>query len=102
MDQYRRIQLARYLIDQDISNADRFEFGPDERIAGFGISQSRLDDVVDSGEPFRTTGCTGNDARVACNRPYGNSRPGPNIRNFPFSPNAEDIARIRRQLDVRS
>ena len=98
MDQYRRVQLAQYLIDYDISRADRFDYGPDGRVTGFGISQDRLGAVIDTGEPFRTTGCTGYDDKVACNRPYGNSRPGPNIRNYPFAPDAEDILRIRRQL----
>lgn len=98
IDQYRRIQLARYLIDESISRTDRFDFGPDDRIVGFGVSQAQLEGIIDSGEPFRTTGCTGNDGEVACNRPYGNSRPGPHIRNFPFSPIAGDIARIRKQL----
>jgi len=98
MDQYRRVQLAQYLIDQDISRADRFDYRSDGGIVGFGISQNRLDAVIDTGAPFRTTGCTGYDGQVACNRPYGNSRPGPDIRNYPFPPDTEDICRIRRQM----
>jgi len=98
MDQYRRIQLARYLIDGGQTRREHFSFDQDGKICDFGISAEQLDRVIDSGEPFRTSGCEGYDGEVACNRPYGNSRPGPNIRNFPFKPDEEDIARIRQQL----
>ncbi len=100
MDHYRRIQLARYLLDEGISRAERFRYDEDERIEHFGVPSHRLDEVIDGGEPFRTSGCEGYDGQVACNRPYANSRPGPDIRNFPFPPEAEDIARIRGQMGL--
>ncbi len=100
MDHYRRIQLARYLIDEDISDARRFSYDAKQRIVDFGIPARRLDTVINSGEPFRTSGCEGYDGQVACNRPYANSRPGPDIRNFPFSPGVEDVQRIRRQMGL--
>jgi biotin synthase len=100
MDHYRRIQLARYLIDENLSRADRFDYDDLGRIIGFGVSQDILDQAIDSGEPFRTSGCAGYDGQVACNRPYANSRPGPNIRNFPFPPNSQDIERIRYQMGM--
>jgi biotin synthase len=100
MDHYRRIQLARYLIDEKLSCAHQFDFDAQGRIIDFGITARRLDRVIDGGEPFRTSGCEGYDGQVACNRPYANSRPGPGIRNFPFAPNADDIRRIRSQLGV--
>ena len=99
MDQYRRIQLARYFIDTGISHADRFQYSRDGKIADFGVPSSVLDQTIESGEPFRTSGCSGYDGEVACNRPYGNSRPGPDIRNFPFRPTPKDIRRIRNQLN---
>ncbi len=102
MDHYRRVQLARYLIDENISHARQFGYDAQERIIDFGIRPQRLDAVIDSGEPFRTSGCEGYDGQVACNRPYGNSRPGPDIRNFPFAPNSKDIARIRRQMGLEA
>jgi biotin synthase len=100
MDHYRRIQLARYLIDENLSHARQFAYDDQERIVDFGIRSQRLMDVIYSGEPFRTSGCEGYDGEVACNRPYANSRPGPDIRNFPFAPNAKDVERIRRQMGV--
>jgi biotin synthase len=100
MDHYRRIQLARYLIDENISHAKQFAYDARQRIADFGISDQRLNAVIDSGEPFRTSGCEGYDGQVACNRPYANSRPGSEIRNFPFAPAADDIHRIRHQMGM--
>jgi biotin synthase len=98
MDTYRRIQLARYLIDQGTSRADRFDYDDAETIQGFGIRPDDLDRVIDTGEPFRTSGCVGRDGQVACNRPFGNSPPGPDMRNYPFPPTPGDVARIRRQM----
>lgn len=95
---YRRIQLARYLIDKRMAREESFAYGPKGQISDFGIAQELVDRIVSSGEPFRTSGCTGADGQVACNRPYGNSRPGEEIRNYPFPPTPEDLARIRVQL----
>lgn len=98
MDQYRRIQLARYIIDAKIQTADNFSFDQNGKIESFGISDKELDQIIDSGIPFQTSGCTGRNGQVACNRPFGNSRPGPDMRNFPFPPNEKDILRIRKQM----
>lgn len=98
MGQYRRIQLARFLIDKGLSRAERFRYDGGGRLVDFGMDGDALEAIVASGEPFRTSGCEGNDGEVACNRPYANSRPGPEIRNFPFRPNKADLGRIRRQM----
>lgn len=100
MDHYRRIELARYLIDENISHARQFTYDYYDKIVDYGIRKQRLDYVIDSGEPFRTSGCEGYDGEVACNRPFGNSRPGPDIRNFPFKPNEKDVERIRHQMGI--
>lgn len=100
MDHHRRIKPARYLIDEDLSRARQFGYDEFERIVDFGITDRRLDRMIDSGEPFRTSGCEGHDGQAACNRPYTNSRPGPDIRNFPFAPNADDIHQIQCQLGL--
>ncbi len=102
MAQYRRIQIARFLIDEGLSRVTRFDFDDSSRIRHFGIDGGELEGTIDSGTPFRTSGCTGYDGQVACNRPYANSRPGPGIRNFPFPPEREDLKRIRRQLKHRT
>lgn len=98
LDHYRRIQVARYLIDETLSHAGRFRYDEDQRIIDFGVPAGTLEAVVSSGEPFRTSGCPGVDGQVACNRPFANSRPGPKIRNYPFPPTESDIELIRGQL----
>lgn len=98
MGQYRRIQLGRHIIDEGLGNMKDFTFELSGRISDFGLSEDELNKVIESGEPFRTSGCRGEDGEVACNRPYANSLPGPDIRNYPFSPGESDIARIKEQL----
>jgi biotin synthase len=100
MEKYRRVQLSRYLIDNKISRIDRFTFNGQKEITGFGLPPDELDEIISSGEPFRTSGCEGHDGEVACNRPFANSRPGPDIRNYPFPPGPEDITRIRSQMKI--
>jgi len=101
MAQYRRIQIARFLIDEGLTRVSRFAFDNESRILDYGVGDKELERIIESGEPFRTSGCAGYDGQVACNRPYANSRPGPGIRNFPFPPDKKDIQRIRRQMRVK-
>lgn len=98
MGTYRRIQLARWLIDNDRTALEDMHFDLSGRIRDFGLPRPELDRVILSGIPFETSGCPGADGRVACNRPYGNEKPGKEIRNFPFSPDADDLARIAKEL----
>ncbi len=96
---YRRVQLARWLIDNDLARITTMEFDPQDRIVSFGVSPVELLDIVQTGAPFETSGCPGPDGKVACNRPYGNEKPGSSIRNFPFTPDKEDIAGILAQME---
>lgn len=102
MDHYRRIQLARFLIDEKLTRAEDFGYDDQGRIADYGVDEAVFDKAVNSGEPFRTSGCAGYDGQVACNRPFANSRPGPGLRNYPFKPNERDVARIRWQMGLPS
>ncbi len=98
VSQYRRIQLARYLIDHDLTRVEKMEFDDKERIRSFGIGEAQLQTIVWAGDPFQTSGCPGKDGKVACNRPYGNEKPGSDIRNYPFPPDSEDLKKIAEQL----
>jgi biotin synthase len=98
MEVYRRIQIAAELIDQGRSRASWFSYDNHGRISDFGVTKKELDALIDSGKPFETRGCPGSDGKVACNRPFANSVPGDDIRNFPFPPDPADIAAIRRQF----
>lgn len=100
IDQYRRIQLARWLIDHDHARAEDFTYNRRRAVTDYGLPAGELERVISTGEPFRTCGCTGRDGEVACNRPYANSRPGPGIRNYPFKPEEADVRHIRLQLGL--
>jgi len=96
LGQYRRIQLARWIINESPGSANQMRFDENGRLSNFGIN---IEPLLQLGEPFMTSGCPGRDGKVACNRPYGNERPSGPIRNFPFVPEAEDIEEIRKQLE---
>lgn len=98
--QYRRIQLARYLIDEGIINTKSFSFDNNGKITDFGLPSLKLNAIVESGKPFMTSGCPDEKGEVACNRPYSNSRPSEEIRNFPFLPEKEDINKIKNELEI--
>ena len=98
-DQWRRVQLARYLIDYRGVRVEHMKFDGAGRVSDFGLSQVELEQIVSEGVAFRTSGCPGKlrEDVSACDRPYGDSPPS-NIASYPFQPNRRDIARIRRQL----
>lgn len=94
---YRRIQLARHIIDYDIGRAEDMKFGERDRVVDFGIPFKTAAELIETGTPFQTTGCPGKTEISACNRPFGDSSPK-NIRSFPFELNANDLNRVRREL----
>jgi biotin synthase-related radical SAM superfamily protein len=101
MGQYRRMQLARYLVDEGLARAEEFSYDEKGVVTSFGLPDDEIERAIAGGTPFMTSGCPGPDGAVACNRPYANSLPGPFIRNFPFRPDEDDIARIRSELWTR-
>ena len=101
-DQWRRVQLARYLIDYSGLHVDAMQFDAQGRIHHLGVSEGELTRIIDSGLPFRTSGCPGNerDDVSACNRPYGDSHPS-DIRSYPFAPGEAEVRTIKVQLTGR-
>lgn len=97
--QWRRIQLARYLIDYRGHRIERMRFDENRRLADFGLPEDEIDAVIDAGVAFRTSGCPGKEAAnvSACDRPYGDSPPR-DIASYPFKPRRADIRKVRRQL----
>jgi len=97
--QWRRVQLARHLIDYRGVRVDAMAFDAEGRVTDFGLPQDAVNAEIAAGTAFRTSGCPGKDNEVsACNRPYGDSPPT-DILSFPFAPAKRDIAKIRRQMD---
>jgi biotin synthase len=104
--QWRRVQIGRFFIDFWNARVEAMRFDDAGRLVDFGIDPDDLDALVATGKPFRTSGCPGkdDDQVSACNRPYGDSSPT-DILSFPFAPEGDDVAAVRRQLvgeDVRA
>ncbi len=97
--QWRRVQIARYLIEFRGLRLRHMRFDGQGRVSDFGLPQAELDALIDEGTAFRTSGCPGKVRRdiSACDRPYGDSPPR-DIASYPFAPGPADIARIRAQL----
>ncbi len=95
--QFRRVQVARHIIDYDMGRAEEMTFEESGKVVDFGIPFKNAAEIIEGGTAFQTTGCPGKTEVSACNRPFGDSSPR-NIRSFPFELNAADIARVRREL----
>jgi biotin synthase-related radical SAM superfamily protein len=100
-EQWRRVQLARYLIDYKGGRVEQMKFDGAGRVVDYGFAESELENIIGKGVPFRTSGCPGKfaDDISACDRPYGDSPPS-NIASYPFQPNGGDLRRIRKQLKL--
>jgi biotin synthase len=100
-DQWRRVQLARYLIDYRDARVEEMRFDEQGRVIDYGVPEEQLADIIDAGIAFRTSGCPGKfqDDISACDRPYGDSPPS-DIASYPFPPKKKDLQRIRKQLDI--
>jgi lipoyl synthase len=93
---YRKIQIAAYLINQKLQAPDIISFDSSGTITGFDYD---LEEVVQEGFAFMTSGCPGTDDRyAACNRPLANERPSQAFRNYPFIPDEGDRHTIRQQI----
>ena len=99
--QWRRIQLARFLIDFRDVRLEQMRFDAQGRVREFGVSSQVLEALITSGKPFQTSGCPSKgDVEISsCNRPFGDSPPS-NIRSYPFRPNDSDVKKIRIQAEV--
>jgi biotin synthase-related radical SAM superfamily protein len=77
LSSYRRVQIARHLLVNDVVTVDDLSFSQDGRVASLGLQSRELDELLLDGEAFRTSGCPG------CNRPYYNEPPRGPFYNYP-------------------
>jgi len=97
--QWRRVQLARFIIDYAGGNVRDMLFDAQGQVIDFGLPEDDLARLINSGKPFQTSGCPGKDDEEisACNRPFGDSTPS-DIFSFPFALAREDVDVVRRQM----
>jgi biotin synthase len=101
-DQWRRVQLARYMIDYCGVRVDQMKFDENGRVTDYGLPKAEVEMIVEGGIAFRTSGCPGKFAEdiSACDRPYGDS-PVSDIASYPFQPEGAHMKKIRAQLDMQ-
>jgi len=96
IESYRRIQLARYLINAGKTSFSKITFSKrDEQrdqILDFGVKKEEIEQIISYGKPFRTSGCP------HCNRPFYNESPGKDLYNFPSELTDDDIAVVRKSF----
>ncbi len=92
LESYRRVQLARYLIVKCLVKVSELSFDEEGKISSFGLDFETLQQAIESGEPFRTSGCQD------CNRPFYNEKPSGPLYNHPTKPSTEEIEKIKKQL----
>ncbi len=98
MHRWRRIQLAKHLIEERSLSADAIEFDEQGNIERLAAADDLIDRAIESGVPFMTNGCPDREGSMTCNRPYGSYRPGEEFRDYPVLPNDDDLVVIRKQL----
>ncbi|MFQ5979770.1 MAG: radical SAM protein [Candidatus Heimdallarchaeota archaeon] len=92
LDSYRRIQVARNLIHDNLARAETFVFDHAEQISSFGMTWRKAKKLVTSGKPFQTTGCPN------CNRPFYNESVRGPWYNFPRKLTADETNDILEDL----
>ncbi len=95
---WRRVQLARYLVEAEDYGLEQFGFDAGGAIIRLRAACSAIEAVVAGGEAFMTNGCPGENGEPGCTRPYGSYRPTEPFRDYPFVPVANDLEEIHRQL----
>jgi biotin synthase len=95
---WRRVQLAKHLIETEGYGLDQFGFGADGGLEHLRADRAAVQAVVDQGVAFMTNGCPGEKGEPGCTRPYGSYRPAEPFRDYPFMPDAGDLRDIRAQL----
>ncbi|NVM17805.1 MAG: radical SAM protein [Candidatus Lokiarchaeota archaeon] len=76
---FRKIQLGRYLLINDLKRLSDFTFNNKGDLIKFNLNKRELLNIINITDAFLTSGCSG------CNRPYYTSRPSGPIYNYPRS-----------------
>jgi len=92
---YRRVQLARHLIFHGIIRNEDMRFDKKDCISDFGVDKEGLVRIVQTGEPFLTSGCPN------CNRPYYNEKPSGPIYNYSKRLTKKETGQILQELVIR-
>ncbi len=89
---FRKIQLGRYLLINDLNNLNTFTFNNFGDIIMFNLNKIDLWNIINNSNAFLTSGCSG------CNRPYYTSRPSGPIYNYPRNLSVNEKEEIYESL----
>lgn len=89
---YRRVQLARYMIVHGKARFENMRFNAKGCLAYLGVSENTVESVIQTGEPFLTSGCPD------CNRPYYNEKPSGPIYNYPSALTTDELSDVEKEL----
>jgi biotin synthase-related radical SAM superfamily protein len=92
---YRHVQLARHLIFHGTVEYEDMCFDEEGCITDFGVEKEALVNIIQTGNPFLTSGCPN------CNRPYYNEKPSGPIYNYPRPLTEKEMAQTVRELMIR-
>lgn len=98
LDRWRRIQLAKYLIEERDLPREAIEFDEGGALVRLDAPSEIAERSIDEGRAFMTNGCPDRHGEMACNRPFGSYRPGEEFRDYPFLPTVDDVREIRAQM----
>src|SRR3989339_20117 len=91
MKNYRRIQIALYLIKNNLDK--KFKFDSKEQITNFGYQEEKLYQILKNSNVFETSGCKD------CNRPYYNEKANDKeLYNYPFKLNEKTFKKVLENI----
>ncbi|MDI6855530.1 MAG: radical SAM protein [Candidatus Thermoplasmatota archaeon] len=88
---YRAIQLARWLITNNIAKLDDFKFEKG-KLVRISIEKEVIERKISSGKPFQTSGCS------YCTRPFYNERVMGPLYNYPKELSKNEIVAAKEDL----
>jgi biotin synthase len=68
------------------------KFDDEGQIVDWGVSEQLMQEALDNGTPFQTSGCPG------CNRPYYNEKPSGPIFNYPRPLSPQEKMEVKKQM----
>ena len=101
VDRWRRIQLAKFLLEEEGIDPGAFQYDDDGGLVGIEAPPRLVDEAIQGGYAFMTNGCTGPNGEPGCTRPMGSWRPSDAPRDYPWRPSPEDLREIRAQLQLQ-
>jgi biotin synthase len=91
IERYRAIQLTTWLAMNDKLKLEDIMF-ENSSLSKIFVDNKALELAINSGKPFKTTGCE------FCTRPFYNEKPKGPFYNYPRKLTQEEIASVRQEL----